>query len=383
MTSESGAVSAREQIARLEEALADNASLRRHASSVAHDFNNLLAVITGYTEMILRRLHSDDPLRRNAEAIKRATEWGAALAQQVLAGNRRPQSAPAPVELNQIVGNVTRVLQPLLGDTIELVTRLDSELGRVSANPHQIGQVIMNLVVNARDAMPGGGRLTIETANVGQVVMLAVSDTGFGMDDETRARLFEPYFTTKEPGRGSGVGLATVYDVVTQFGGQISVMSDAGAGSTFKIYLPRVQEPAPPVETPGTAPVPAAPPVDGKTVLVVENEREVRDLIREILQLQNHVVLEAGDRDEALALSKQHIGRIDLMVVDVGIPPSFADEWVRRVRAARPEIKVLYVSGYLTDAASVDAPKLGPLLQKPFTVGAFTKAIGLVLSRPK
>ena len=383
MTSESGAVSAREQIARLEEALADNASLRRHASSVTHDFNNLLAVITGYTEMILRRLHSDDPLRRNAEAIKRATEWGAALAQQVLAGNRRPQSAPAPVELNQIVGNVTRVLQPLLGDTIELVTRLDSELGRVSANPHQIGQVIMNLVVNARDAMPGGGRLTIETANVGQVVMLAVSDTGFGMDDETRARLFEPYFTTKEPGRGSGVGLATVYDVVTQFGGQISVMSDAGAGSTFKIYLPRVQEPAPPVETPGTAPVPAAPPVDGKTVLVVENEREVRDLIREILQLQNHVVLEAGDRDEALALSKQHIGRIDLMVVDVGIPPSFADEWVRRVRAARPEIKVLYVSGYLTDAASVDAPKLGPLLQKPFTVGAFTKAIGLVLSRPK
>jgi len=383
MTSESGAVSAREQIARLEEALADNASLRRHASSVAHDFNNLLAVITGYTEMILRRLHTDDPLRRNAEAIKRATEWGAALAQQVLAGNRRPQSAPAPVELNQIVGNVTRVLQPLLGDTIELVTRLDSELGRVSANPHQIGQVIMNLVVNARDAMPGGGRLTIETANVGQVVMLAVSDTGFGMDDETRARLFEPYFTTKEPGRGSGVGLATVYDVVTQFGGQISVMSDAGAGSTFKIYLPRVQEPAPPVETPGTAPVPAAPPVDGKTVLVVENEREVRDLIREILQLQNHVVLEAGDRDEALALSKQHIGRIDLMVVDVGIPPSFADEWVRRVRAARPEIKVLYVSGYLTDAASVDAPKLGPLLQKPFTVGAFTKAIGLVLSRPK
>ena len=383
MTSESGAVSAREQIARLEEALADNASLRRHASSVAHDFNNLLAVITGYTEMILRRLHSDDPLRRNAEAIKRATEWGAALAQQVLAGNRRPQSAPAPVELNQIVGNVTRVLQPLLGDTIELVTRLDSELGRVSANPHQIGQVIMNLVVNARDAMPGGGRLTIETANVGQVVMLAVSDTGFGMDDETRARLFEPYFTTKEPGRGSGVGLATVYDVVTQFGGQISVMSDAGAGSTFKIYLPRVQEPAPPVVTPGTAPVPAAPPVDGKTVLVVENEREVRDLIREILQLQNHVVLEAGDRDEALALSKQHIGRIDLMVVDVGIPPSFADEWVKRVRAARPEIKVLYVSGYLTDAASVDAPKLGPLLQKPFTVGAFTKAIGLVLSRPK
>src|SRR5207247_1376171 len=201
MTSEGGAVSPRDPSAGLEEALADVASLRRHASSVAHDFNNLLSVITGYTEMMLRRLRPDDPLRRNAEAIKRATEWGAALAQQILAGSRRPPPAPTPVDLNQLVGNVTRVLQPLLGDNIELLTRLDSGLGRVSANPHQIGQVIMNLVVNARDAMPGGGRLTIETANVGQVVMLAVSDTGFGMDDETRARLFEPYFTTKEPGR--------------------------------------------------------------------------------------------------------------------------------------------------------------------------------------
>jgi CheY-like chemotaxis protein len=202
------------------------------------------------------------------------------------------------------------------------------------------------------------------------------------MDDETRARLFEQYFTTKEPGRGSGLGLATVYDVVTQCGGQISVTSDAGAGSTFKIYLPRVAElaVAPQMPTLPSLPVVAA---DARTVLVVEHEREVRDLIREILHLQNYLVLEAGDRDEALALSERHTGRIDLMVVDVGIPPSFADEWVIRVRASRPEIKVLYVSGYLSDSASVDAPKLGPLLQKPFTVGAFAKAIGLVLSRAK
>jgi two-component system, cell cycle sensor histidine kinase and response regulator CckA len=379
MNSEGGAVSARDQVARLEEALADNATLRRHASSVAHDFNNLLAVITGYTEMMLRRLRADDPMRRNAEAIKRATEWGAALAQQILAGGRRPPPPPTPLDLNQVVGNVTRVLQPLLGDAIELVTRLDSTLARVNANPHQIGQVIMNLVVNARDAMPNGGRLTIETANVGRVVMLSVTDTGCGMDNETRARLFEPYFTTKEPGRGTGVGLATVYDIVTQSGGQISVMSDAGAGSTFKVYLPRQDAPAA---------APAAPPAaravstgDVLTVLVVENEHEVRDLIREILQLQNYVVLEAGDRDEALALSQQHVGRIDLMIVDVGIPPSFADEWVTRVRAARPEVKVLYVSGYLSDAASADTPKLGPLLQKPFTVGAFTKAVDTVLNR--
>jgi CheY-like chemotaxis protein len=381
--SEGGAVSARDPSARLEEALADNANLRRHASSVAHDFNNLLAVITGYTEMMLKRLRADDPLRRNAEAIKRATEWGSALAQQILSGSRRAAPAPVPVDLNQLVGNVTRVLQPLLGEAIELVTRLSPSLARVSANPHRIGQVIMNLVVNARDAMPSGGRLTIETSNVGQTVMLAVGDTGSGMDDETRARLFEPYFTTKEPGRGSGLGLATVYDVVTQCGGQISVTSDAGAGSTFKIYLPRVSETTAPAETPGAPAMPAAPVPEVRTVLVVENEREVRDLIREILQLQNYVVLEAGDRDEALAFSEQHAGRIDLMVVDVGIPPSFADEWVVRVRASRPEIKVLYVSGYLSETASIDAPKLGPLLQKPFTVGAFTKAIGLVLGRPK
>jgi two-component system, cell cycle sensor histidine kinase and response regulator CckA len=231
--------------------------------------------------------------------------------------------------------------------------------------------------------MTNGGRLTIETSNVGQAVMLAVGDTGCGMDDETRARLFEPYFTTKEPGRGSGLGLATVYDVVTQSGGQISVTSDTGAGSTFKIYLPRVSEGGLQVETVAPPAAAAASATEGKTVLVVEHEREVRDLIREILQLQNYVVLEAGDRDEALALSEQHGGRIDLMVVDVGIPPSFADEWVVRVRASRPEIKVLYVSGYLSDSASVDAPKLGPLLQKPFTVGSFTKAIGLVLGRSK
>jgi len=381
MTPEGGAVSPRDPSAGLEEALADNASLRRHASSVAHDFNNLLSVITGYTEMILRRLRPDDPLRRNAEAIKRATEWGAALAQQILAGSRRPPAAPTPVDLNQLVGNVTRVLQPLLGDNIELVAQLESGLGLVSANPHQIGQVIMNLVVNARDAMPQGGRLTIETANVSQVVMLAVSDTGCGMDNETRARLFEPYFTTKEPGRGTGVGLATVHDVVTHLGGQISVMSDAGAGSTFKIYLPRVPETAPTVEAPAVASVGAR--ADSKTVLVVENEREVRDLIREILQMQSYVVLEASDRDEALALSSQHTGRIDLMVVDVGMPPSSADEWITHVRTTRPEVRVLYVSGYLAETGSVNAPKLGLLLQKPFTVGAFTKAISMVMNRTK
>jgi CheY-like chemotaxis protein len=277
-----------------------------------------------------------------------------------------------PVDLNQIVGNVTRVLQPLLGDAIELVTRLSPSLARVSANPHQIGQVIMNLVVNARDAMPSGGRLTIETGNVGQTVMLAVGDTGCGMDDETRARLFEPYFTTKEPGRGSGLGLATVYDVVTQCGGQISVPAAAAPARPSR----SICRGPPSRPRRRSHPVSDAAPSDGKTVLVVENEREVRDLVREILQLQNHVVLEAGNRDEALALSQPAPrpdrpdggGRGDSAVLRRRV--------VTRVRASRPEIKVLYVSGYLSDNASVDAPKLGPLLQKPFTVGSFTKAIG-------
>ena len=372
MTAEGGEVSGAGAVS-LEQALADNATLRRHASSVAHDFNNLLAVISGYTELMLRRLRPDDPMRRNAEAIKRAAEWGAALAQQVLAGSRQPPLAPSPMDLNQLVTNVTRVLQPVLGDNIELTTRLAPGLARVSVNAHQIGQVIMNLVVNARDAMPDGGRLVIETANVGQVVMLSVSDTGSGMDDETRARLFEPYFTTKEPGRGTGLGLATVHDIVTQFGGQISVLSDAASGSTFKIYLPRVDETVAPAGAPRRS-------AGAQTVLVVDDESEVRDLIREILQLHDYVVLEAGDRESAFALAGRHAGAIDLMVVDAGVPPMLADEWVKRVRVTRPAIKVIYVSGYLSDEGSMDAPTLGPLLQKPFTVGAFTKLVRLVLS---
>ena len=372
MTAEGGLVSGA-GAASLEQALADNATLRRHASSVAHDFNNLLAVISGYTELMLRRLRPDDPMRRNAEAIKRAAEWGAALAQQVLAGSQQPPPAPSPMDLNQLVTNVTRVLQPVLGDNIELTTRLAPGLARVSVNAHQIGQVIMNLMVNARDAMPDGGRLVIETANVGQVVMLSVSDTGSGIDDETRARLFEPYFTTKEPGRGTGLGLATVHNIVTQFGGQISVLSDAGSGSTFKIYLPRVDETVAPASAPRRS-------AGAQTVLVVDDESEVRDLIREILQLQDYVVLEAGDRESAFALAGRHAGAIDLMVVDAGVPSMLADEWVKRVRVTRPAIKVVYVSGYLSDEGSMDAPTLGPMLQKPFTVGAFTKLVRLVLS---
>ncbi|MEK7701409.1 MAG: ATP-binding protein [candidate division NC10 bacterium] len=374
MTLESVSLQATDRV-RLDEALADAETLRRIASSVGHDFNNLLAVITGYSELMLRKLRPDDPLRRNVESIKKATEWGVALAHQILAVSRKQGTASTPVSLNEAVTNVTRVLQPALGERIELVARLDPAAGRVAINQGQLGQVIMNLVVNARDAMPEGGRLTVETAGAGAEVVLSVSDTGVGMDVETRTRLFEPYFTTKEPGKGMGLGLATVFDVVTQNGGRIDVGSEPGRGSTFRIFLPRMEDEV--EAATGSAPAAAAAPgVDARTVLVVEDEGEVRDLIREILKFDRHVVLEARDREEALALSERHEGPIDLLIADVVLPGAVTEDLVRRVTAARPGIRVLYVSGYLDDAGELEGfPRLGPIVQKPFTVAAFTQAV--------
>ena len=377
MTRESASLQTNDP-ARLEEALADNENLRRMASSFAHDFNNLLAVITGYSELMLRKLRPNDPLRGSAESIKKATEWGITLAQQILAASRRQGTASSSVSLNQAVTNVTRVLQPALGERIELITRLDPVAGRVAINQGQLGQVIMNLVVNARDAMPEGGRLVVETAAAGSEVVLSVSDTGVGMDEETRARLFEPYFTTKEPGKGMGLGLATVYDVVTQSAGRIEVASEPGQGSTFMIFLPRVEDDAEGAN--GSPPgVPAAA-VKPLTVLVVEDEAEVRELIREILQLDRHRVLQARDREEALALSERHEGPIDLLIVDVVLPGSITDDLVRRLTASRPGIRVLYVSGYLDDTEEIQSIlRVGPIVQKPFTVAALTQAVREVL----
>jgi CheY-like chemotaxis protein len=380
MSPESASSTANER-ARLDEALADNEQLRRIASSFAHDFNNLLSVITGYSELMLRRMRPNDPLRASAESIKKATEWGISLAQQVLAASRRQSPLLATVSLNQVVTNVTRVLQPAMGERIELVTRLDPDAGRVAINHGQLGQVIMNLVVNARDAMPEGGTLTVETERAGTDAVLSVSDTGTGMDAATRARLFEPYFTTKEPGKGMGLGLSTVSDVVTQHGGRIEVTSVPGHGSTFRISLPRLDE-APAVKNgaPGTA----AGEARIATLLVVEDETEVRELIREILQFEKYAILEARDHEEALALSGAHEGAIDLLIADVVLPGSGTDELVERITAARSGIKVLYVSGYLDDAeGAAELRQKGPVLQKPFTVAALTRAVREALEAVK
>ena len=369
MTSESATQDVR---AKLEEVLADNENLRRLTRSVVHDINNLMAVITGYSELMLRHLRPSDPLHRNAESIKKATEWGTALIQQILASMRKQPTAATPVDLNELVTNITRVLQPLIGERIEMLSRLEPGLPRVNVNPGQMGQVLMNLVINARDAMPNGGRLTLETCRAGSEVVLSVSDTGSGMDAQTRSRLFEPYFTTKGPGKGTGLGLSTVYDVVTQNNGRIEVASDAGEGTTFAVFLPALDQEEGLASTGGTAAVQFT----TKTVLLVEDESEVRGLIRDILKLYGYAVLEARDRAEALETCGRHDGAIDLLIASVTKPGPATDELAQDVMAARSGIRVLYLSGYLEDDEEADrAARYGPVLRKPFTVAALTDAV--------
>ena len=363
--------------ARLEEVLADNENLRRLTRSVVHDINNLMAVITGYSELMLRHLRPSDPVHRNAESIKKATEWGSALTQQILASMRKQPTAATPVDLNELVANITRVIQPLIGERIEMASRLEPGLPRVNVNPGQMGQVLMNLVINARDAMPSGGRLLLETCRVGSEVVLSVSDTGSGMDAQTRSRLFEPYFTTKGPGKGTGLGLSTVYDVVTQNNGRIEVASDTGEGTTFAVFLPALHEGDGVVSADGAVTLQFT----TRTVLLVEDEGEVRGLIRDILKLYGYAVLEARDRADALEACARHDGRIDLVIASVTKPGPATDELVQDVMAARPGIGVLSLSGYLEDDEEADgAARFGPVLRKPFTVAALTDAVRRVLA---
>ncbi|MDT4967210.1 MAG: hypothetical protein QOJ64_1947, partial [Acidobacteriota bacterium] len=366
------------------------------AGGVAHDFNNLLTVITGYSDLSLRRLDNGNPLRASLEEIRKAGERAASLTRQLLAFSRKQVLQPKVLQLNAIVADVDAMLRRLIGEDIDPITLLDPALGQVKADPGQIEQVILNLAVNARDAMPQGGKLTIETANVqldnqysrshtaiqpGNYVMLAVTDTGCGMDAETESRVFEPFFTTKEHGKGTGLGLSTVYGIVKQSGGNIWVYSEVGKGTTFKIYLPRTDDVLD-MNTANDAPNELA--QGRETVLLTEDEEQVRQMARMILEMSGYHVLEASNGDEALAIYREHGAQIDLIVTDVVMPHMSGTELAHNLELLHPGIKVLYMSGY-TDEAIVRHGLLDrdmSFLQKPFTPAVLTRKVREMLDAP-
>jgi len=363
------------------------------AGGVAHDFNNLLTVILGYSILLLRDLRPEDPRRAPLEGIQQAADRAAALTHQLLAFSRRQVLAPRLLDLNVVVADMDKMLRRLIGEHIELSTVLAPDLALVKADPGQIEQVIMNLVVNASDAMPTGGKLTIETTDVeldeacgcihtvgtpGPCVILTVSDTGHGMDEGTRARVFEPFFTTKEKGKGTGLGLAVVYGIVKQSGGSVWVYSEQGLGTTFKIYLPKVEATS---EKPEAITAYKRARRGTETVLLVEDETAVRSLLRDILESNGYVVLEASRAAEALETSERHRGPIQLLLTDVVMPGISGRKLADRLKTLRPETRVLYMSGY-TDTAIVQHGLLEPgvaFLQKPFTPEALSRKIREVL----
>jgi len=367
----------------------------RLAGGIAHDFNNLLTVITSYCDLLLEDLGGDDPKREDVEQVRKAADGAAALTRQLLAFSRQQVIAPRVVNLSAVVAGVEKMLRRVIGEDVDLVTVLDPGVGSVRADIGQLEQVLMNLAVNARDAMPTGGKLTIETANVAhdphyareraaapvsRFVMLAVSDTGVGMDEATKARIFEPFFTTKEPGKGTGLGLATVYGIVQQAGGFIWVYSEPGRGTTFKIYLPQVDAAA---EDAGASTAPADLPRGTETVLVAEDEAAVRAVTREVLERQGYVVLEAPHGAAALDIAAQHRGPIQLLVTDVVMPGLSGRQLADRLARLRPDTKVLYVSGYTDDAVVRHGVLEAGIayLQKPFTIDSLARKVREVLDR--
>jgi signal transduction histidine kinase/CheY-like chemotaxis protein len=365
----------------------------RLAGGVAHDFNNLLTVILGSSELLLSEFDTGDLRRRHVEGIRRAGDGAASLVRQLLAFSRQQVLAPEVLDLDAVVAEMRDLLQRLAGERVTLEIGRSGKLGHVKADRSQLQQVVLNLVVNARDAMPQGGTITIETENweldeayvarrpqaqTGAYVMLAVSDTGTGMDGTTQARVFEPFFTTKEQGKGTGLGLATVYGIVKQSGGYIWVYSEPGQGTTFKIYLPRVDDPE---TAPASVAEPAARTEGTETILVAEDEEAIRSLVRTVLHAHGYTVLAASRGDEALQLSEQHPGPIDLLVTDVVMPGMNGRELARRLTLARPGLRVLYTSGYTTHTITrhgVLEPKL-VFLQKPFTTTALARKVREVL----
>ena len=365
----------------------------RLAGGVAHDFNNLLMVISGYTEVLLEHTAHDNPLRPKVAAIQQAADRATTLTRQLLAFSRKQLLELKVVDVNTIVKDMEQLLRPLIGENIELSTRLASDLGRTRADAGQIEQVIMNLVVNSKDAMANGGKITIQTANVsldddlrreysyiqpGPYVMLSIADTGHGMDKETQSRIFEPFFTTKEKGKGTGLGLSTVYGIIKQSGGYVFAQSELERGTTFRIYLPRVEEVA---EAVGSVRSSQSATGGSETVLLVEDEESVRQLVRETLETKGYKVLEADHGEAALRIASSHQGPIDMLITDVVMPGMSGRELSKQLCASHPQTRVLFLSGYTEDAI-VHQGALEPgtaFLQKPFTLQILSRKVREVL----
>jgi PAS domain S-box-containing protein len=363
------------------------------AGGVAHDFNNLLCIINGYSDLLLDCLPADEPARELLGQIKTAGIRAAALTRQLLLFSRSQTPDPKIIDLNAVVQDMEKMLQYVIGEDIELKSVLSPRLGPVEADPGHLEQVILNLVVNARDAMPQGGKLSLETRDVelderyarlhpearpGPHVVLAVTDSGCGMTPEVRARIFEPFFTTKGPGRGTGLGLATVLGIVKQSGGHVEVYSEPGLGTSFKVYLPRLEQPAPPGAPPAA---PKPPPQGSETVLLVEDDEAVRALGRQALRKNGYHVLEAANGEEALRVAEQHAGPLDLLVTDVVMPGLGGRTLSQRLAVRYPSLKTLFVSGYTDDAVIRHGILQADVafLQKPFSPSALAHKVREVL----
>jgi CheY-like chemotaxis protein len=369
-------------------------AIGRLAGGVAHDFNNLLMVISAYAELTLDSLPEEHPSRGKLDEIINASRRAAELTKQLLAFGRKQMQSLQLLDLNAALREIGRVLPRLIGEDIQLAFLPGANLDKVKVDPVQIEQVIMNLAANARDAMPGGGKLTIETANVhldeayqqrhsmvppGDYVLIAVTDSGVGIPQEHLAHIFEPFYTTKEEGKGTGLGLATVYGIVKQNGGFIWVYSEPGLGTAFKIYLPRAQSAIPEASSRSTA---QDSPSGCETLLLVEDEAAVRESTREFLTQRGYTVLEASNGEDALRVSREYCGPIELMISDVVMPKISGPNLAERLSAERPHMKVLFVSGYAENTVlrhgKIDVT--ARLLQKPFGLNALARKIREVLS---
>jgi PAS domain S-box-containing protein len=360
--------------------------IARLAGGVAHDFNNLLVVINGYAEMIMAKLKDADPLRDQIQEIINAGNRAAAVSRRLLAFSRKQAIRPHVIDLDRLLGDLENMLRRLIREDIEVKQILTPGLWSVKADPDQVEQVVMNLVVNARDAMPEGGLLTIGTSNIelgdinefpgltpGRYVSLTVTDTGTGMTAETKRRLFEPFFTTKPSGEGTGLGLSMVYGIVKQHGGEVSFYSELGLGSTFKILWPATDQP---IESTSSPEVPGIPYHGNETILLAEDDEQVRQLVRKMLLLQGYKVLGTGQSSDAVGVAGEHDGPIDLLLTDVVMPQMSGQELAQKVAALRPGIKVVFMSGYPGGASKNGIFDTGAFfLQKPFREAALGEIV--------